>query len=76
MSGPLLDFAQAAERLNVRESWLRDKVRFRQVPHTRLGRHVRFTEADLDAITRAAAVPAVTASPRPARRRHLRAANP
>jgi excisionase family DNA binding protein len=43
----LLTFAEAAEVLNVPESWLREKVARRQVPHTRLGKHVRFTRADL-----------------------------
>ncbi len=47
---PLLNFKQAAERLNIPESWLREKVAKRQVPHTRFGKHVRFTEADLAAI--------------------------
>lgn len=45
---PLLTIAQAAERLNVPYTWLRDKVTARQVPHHRLGKHVRFTEDDLD----------------------------
>lgn len=43
----LLNFAQAAERLNVKESWLRSKVAAQVVPHVRLGRHVRFSEANL-----------------------------
>jgi excisionase family DNA binding protein len=43
----LLTIEQAAVALAVPRSWLRDKVTARQVPHTRLGRHVRFTEAHL-----------------------------
>jgi excisionase family DNA binding protein len=41
---------EAAEALNVPRTWLRDKVSARAVPHTRLGRHVRFTEAHLTEI--------------------------
>ncbi|GAA4943123.1 hypothetical protein GCM10023224_27220 [Streptomonospora halophila] len=47
---PLLTIPQAARRLNVPESWLRDKVTTRKVPHRRLGKHVRFGEDDLDQI--------------------------
>jgi excisionase family DNA binding protein len=43
----LYSIKEAAEVLNVPFTWLRDKVTARQVPHTRLGRHVRFTEAHL-----------------------------
>jgi excisionase family DNA binding protein len=50
MIGPLYDITQAAAILNVPRTWLRDKVTARAVPHTRIGRHVRFTEAHLVAI--------------------------
>ncbi|MQA85035.1 MAG: helix-turn-helix domain-containing protein [Streptosporangiales bacterium] len=43
----MLTFSEAAQRLNVPESWLREKVARRQVPHTRLGKHVRFTKETL-----------------------------
>ncbi len=43
----LLTIEQAARRLNVPRSWLRDRVTARQVPHTRLGRHVRFAPGHL-----------------------------
>lgn len=43
----LLTFEQAAERLAVRESWLRKAVAAGAAPHTRIGRHVRFTEQNL-----------------------------
>jgi excisionase family DNA binding protein len=43
----LLTIDQAAIALAVPRSWLRDKVTARQVPHTRLGRHVRFSEEHL-----------------------------
>jgi excisionase family DNA binding protein len=44
---------EAAEVLNVPRTWLRDKVTAGAVPHTRLGRHVRFTEAHLAQIVAA-----------------------
>lgn len=46
----LLTIAEAAEYLNVPFTWLRDKVTARQVPHTRLGRHVRFAPEHLERI--------------------------
>ena len=57
----LYDFETAAAWLRVSESWLRKQVARRLVPHTRLGRNVRFTEADLEAISEAGHV-APTAS--------------
>lgn len=48
----LLTIAEAAVVLNVPFTWLRDKVTAREVPHTRLGRHVRFTAEHLDQIIR------------------------
>jgi excisionase family DNA binding protein len=55
MSGPstdgprrgLLTIAEAAAVLNVPYNWLRVKVTERRVPHTRIGKHVRFTEQHL-----------------------------
>ena len=49
----LMNYAQAAEWLAVPERWLQDQVRAGQAPHTRLGKHVRFTQEHLDAIVRA-----------------------
>lgn len=43
----LLTIEEAAVALAVPRSWLRDKVTARQVPHTRLGRHVRFSQEHL-----------------------------
>ncbi len=43
----LYTIVEAAEALNVPRTWLRDKVTAGAVPHTRLGRHVRFTEEHL-----------------------------
>lgn len=48
--GELRSFLEAAAYLNVSESWLRKKVAARQIPHTRLGRNVRFSDDDLDRI--------------------------
>jgi excisionase family DNA binding protein len=54
----LLTPAEAAIRLQVRESWLRKKAAGRTIPCTFLGKHLRFSEADLAAIVAGAAVPA------------------
>jgi excisionase family DNA binding protein len=51
--------AEAAQRLKVRESWLRKKAAARQVPCTFLGKHLRFSPNDLAAILAAAAQPPV-----------------
>lgn len=47
MNLPLLTIAEAAEILNVPEGWLRKKVSVGVIPHTRLGKHVRFTQEHL-----------------------------
>ena len=49
----LYSIDEAAEVLNVPRTWLRDKVTAGAVPHTRLGRHVRFTDAHLAQIVAA-----------------------
>jgi hypothetical protein len=49
----LLDFAEAASRLRMSESWLRHKVARREVAHTRIGRRVWFTAQDIAAIVAA-----------------------
>jgi len=56
---------QAAARLQVRESWLRKKAAARAIPCTFLGRHLRFSPADLAAIVAAAAQPPNGRQPRP-----------
>jgi excisionase family DNA binding protein len=56
--------AEAAQLLKVRESWLRKKAAARQVPCTVLGKHLRFSAADIAAIIAAAAQPAVGRRPR------------
>jgi excisionase family DNA binding protein len=56
--------AEAAELLRVRESWLRKKAAARAVPCTFLGKHLRFSPADLVTIVAAAARPATGRRPR------------
>jgi excisionase family DNA binding protein len=65
----LFTIAEAAEYLNVPYTWLRDKVTERQVPFTRLGKHVRFTEQHLGQIVAAGEQPV---APRPVRGRRRR----
>lgn len=48
MTAPLLDAKAAGERLGVPASWLLAQARRDAVPHVRLGRYVRFVEADLE----------------------------
>ncbi|WP_296369378.1 helix-turn-helix domain-containing protein [Pseudonocardia sp.] len=69
---PLYTPADAAELLAVRESWLRRRAAERRVPCTFLGKHLRFSRADVEAIATAAARPAGPTTPlrrRPVRRR-------
>ena len=47
MTLPLLTMSEAALALNVPVGWLRKKVSSGAVPHTRLGKHVRFTQDHL-----------------------------
>ena len=63
---PLYTPAEAARLLAVPESWLRRQVTARLVPHTRLGKHLRFSHADLVVIAAAAARPAGVRGPGPA----------
>lgn len=49
----LYTIAEAAKVLRVPEGWLRKKVSAGVVPHTRLGKHVRFTDEHLDRIVAA-----------------------
>lgn len=53
--------AQAAELLQVRESWLRRRAARRLVPCTLLGKHLRFSRANLHQIVAEGARPAATA---------------
>jgi excisionase family DNA binding protein len=51
--------ADAAELLAVPESWLRRKAGRRLIPCTFVGKHLRFSTADLAAITATGAQPAL-----------------
>lgn len=52
-AGPLLNVVQAAAVLNIPEQTLRKLVTARKVPHTRIGKHVRFGAHHLAAIVAA-----------------------
>ncbi|MGP4112607.1 helix-turn-helix domain-containing protein [Streptomyces sp. 4N509B] len=43
---------QAAARLRIPPSWLRKKAAQGEIPHTRIGRHVRFSPDDLTELIR------------------------
>ena len=79
-TGPtLFTPAQAAAMLTVPESWLRRRAAHRQIPCTMLGKHLRFSPANLAQIitdaTRAAHGPAPSSDVEdPPRRRRRRAA--
>lgn len=60
--------AEAAKMLKVRESWLRKKATARVIPCTFLGKHLRFSDEDIEAIiTAGQRRPATTRTPRRAR---------
>jgi hypothetical protein len=44
----LVDYTEAARRLSIPEKWLRERIN--SLPHRKLGKFVRFAEADLEAI--------------------------
>lgn len=70
----LLDIPQAARVLNVPESWLQVKATAREIPHTRIGKHVRFSLKHLDDIIaqgEVATEAVVKPQPRTARRTKL-----
>jgi excisionase family DNA binding protein len=52
----LLTVAEAAERLNTTERFVRRLVEERRIAFTRLGRHIRLAESDLDAFVAAGRV--------------------
>jgi hypothetical protein len=60
--------AEAADILTVKESWLRRQASLRRVPCTFLGKHLRFSDADLRAIVEAGTRPARPQSRRTYRR--------
>lgn len=50
---PLKSYDEAAAWLGVSVRWLHRGVQAGRLPHTRLGKHVRFTKEHLDAIVAA-----------------------
>lgn len=44
----LFTFAEVADMTGLRESWLRKKVSEQSIPHRRVGKHVRFSHADIN----------------------------
>jgi excisionase family DNA binding protein len=62
---PLKNYQEVADLLGVPLKWLQDKVQAGDVPHTRLGKHVRFTKANIDEIIARAQRPAKNPAPIP-----------
>jgi excisionase family DNA binding protein len=60
MTGRLLDKAELAELLGLPEGWVTKAVTARLIPHTRLGKHVRFSETDVAELIKSNHVPAET----------------
>ncbi|KNE83838.1 hypothetical protein ADZ36_02530 [Streptomyces fradiae] len=56
---------QAAELLQVPASWLRKKAAAGLIPCTRVGRHLRFSTADVETVIRNGARPARRPGARP-----------
>jgi hypothetical protein len=75
-TGPPLLYtpAEAAEKLATTESWLRRKAGLRLIPCTFIGKRLRFSDADLQAIVASGRRPAGTLprTRRPRRDRHRR----
>jgi excisionase family DNA binding protein len=55
MGKMFLTVPEASQRLGVTRSWLYERTRRKLIPHRKLGKFVRFTEEDLQAISAAAA---------------------
>ena len=52
-TGPrLFTYDDAAQRLGMSVRWLEDRVQRGEIPHRKMGRSVRFTDADLATIVR------------------------
>jgi hypothetical protein len=69
MAGQLHTAAEAAAILKVRESWLKTKASARLIPCTFIGKHLRFSDADIEEIMRAGARETIAARlSQPARR--------
>lgn len=63
----LFTFAEAAQITTLPESWLRKAVTERRIAFRKIGKHVRFAQADLDALVAATAVAPALTPLRPAR---------
>lgn len=50
-----LTVEEAAQRLGVKVGWIYERTRRNAIPHRKLGKFVRFTEEDIEAISQAAA---------------------
>jgi hypothetical protein len=64
MTDPLHTVAEAAVILKVRESWLKSKAAARAIPCTFIGKHLRFSDADIASIMQAGARQPVTSRQR------------
>jgi len=53
MAGQLHTAAEAAGILRVRESWLKTKAAARLIPCTFIGKHLRFSDDDIEEIMKA-----------------------
>jgi Helix-turn-helix domain len=60
VDGQLHTAAEAASILKVRESWLRTKAAARLIPCTFVGKHLRFSDHDIEQIMQAGARQPVT----------------
>lgn len=58
-----MDITEYAAHLGVPRTWVRDRVSARAIQCTRVGRHVRFTEADRTANELAWREPAISVAP-------------
>lgn len=57
----LFTFKEAAQMTALPESWLRKAVSERRIPFRKVGKHVRFSAADIDALIEQTAIaPAVS----------------
>lgn len=79
MGEPLRDYDAAAEWLGVPKKWLQTRVSKGEIPHTKLGHYVRFSQEHLNAIvaageTESGATPPVEEAPRPVPQRRRRQA--
>lgn len=63
MTAAYMDIDQYAQHLGVPRTWVRDRVTARTIQCTRVGRHVRFTEADRAANEAAWRQPIASVSP-------------